>query len=103
MGEGDTVINQLPQMNEKVPRGSTVILYTDDTTVLEDVEVPDVMGLTSLQANAAILGEGLNIRVEGTVETGQVTQVTGQEPPAGTKVKPGAVVTVQIIAADPTA
>ncbi len=101
VGEGETVVNQLPQMGEEVPRGSTVILYTDDITTLEDVEVPNVVGLTSLQANASILGEGLNIRIEGAVETGQLTQVISQDPAPGSKVKPGTVVAIQIVAEDP--
>ncbi|MDY4191021.1 MAG: PASTA domain-containing protein, partial [Oscillospiraceae bacterium] len=70
-------------------------------TTLEDVEVPNVVGLTSLQANASILGEGLNIRIEGAVETGQLTQVISQDPAPGSKVKPGTVVAIQIVAEDP--
>ncbi|MDD2955692.1 MAG: penicillin-binding transpeptidase domain-containing protein [Oscillospiraceae bacterium] len=102
VGEGETVVGQLPQMKEEVPRGSTVILYTDGVTTLEDVEVPDVLGRTSLQANAAILAEGLNIRLDGVADTGQVTQVISQDPAPGTVVKPGTVVTVEIIATDLT-
>ena len=65
IGNGLTVIKQVPKAGDALAHGGTVVLYTDDTTSGKTV-VPDVVGLTSSAANKAITDAGLNITIVGT-------------------------------------
>ena len=96
VGEGTSVLKQVPQYGYEIPYGGTVILYTDETELAESVSVPDVLGKTGKQANTAILNAGLNIKIEGDFADNVQTQVTGQSPQPGEQVKPGTVVTVTV-------
>lgn len=96
VGEGDSVLKQVPQAGYEIPYGGTVILYTDETELAENVPVPNVLGKTGKQANAAILNAGLNIKIEGDFPDNVQTQVVSQSPLPDEKVQPGTVVTVTV-------
>jgi len=92
-GEG-TVQYQLPQAGHSIPATGTVLLYTNDKKPESEVTVPDVKGRSAAQANALLINAGLNIRISGH-NTGKPDVLAySQTPEAGTKVKPGTVVTV---------
>lgn len=94
VGEGTTVVQQLPAAGEVCPTGSTVILYTDKATQSGSIAVPNVLGLSAQQANRTLLNAGLNIRLVGDdVENAQGMAVS-QDPTPETMVEEGAVVTV---------
>ncbi len=65
--------------------------------------VPNVLGKTGKQANAAILNAGLNIKIEGDFADNVQTQVISQSPLPEEQVQPGTVVTVTVqqVGADP--
>lgn len=65
IGNGLTVMKQVPKAGDALAHGGTVVLYTDDTTSGKTV-VPNVVGLTSSAANKAITDAGLNITIVGT-------------------------------------
>ena len=96
MGDGDTVLAQVPAENSTIPYGGTVILYTDETELEETVKVPNVLGRTSRQANATLLNAGLNIKIVGSFDDNVQTQVVAQSPMPEEEVVPGTVVTVTI-------
>ena len=96
VGDGDSVLKQVPQYGYEIPYGGTVILYTDETELEENVSVPNVLGKTGKQANAAILNAGLNIKIEGEFPDNVQTQVVSQSPLPDEKVQPGTVVTVTV-------
>ena len=96
VGEGDAVLKQVPEKEYEIPYGGTVILYTDETELAQTVEVPNVLGKTGKQANAAILNAGLNIKIEGDFADNVQTQVVSQSPQPGEMVQPGTVVTVTV-------
>lgn len=85
------VIGQLPASGVSMTKGSIVMLYVDNLTDLRDngkVQVPDVRGLSVLEANRLINSYGLKMLVEG---GGLAAE---QEPEAGDEVYPTTVVTV---------
>ncbi|SEO37269.1 stage V sporulation protein D [Propionispora vibrioides] len=88
---GERIVDQIPKPGSKVPAGSKVLLYTSTPRYnWSEVTVPDCQGLSGEEA-ARILGEiGLSVRPVGDSKA----QVTSQEPPVGSKVPSGSIVTV---------
>ena len=70
--------------------------YTGSSTPKDEIVVPNVLGKTAVAANALIVGNGLNIKIEGTKNylSGTGTVVVEQSPVAGVIVPRGTVVTV---------
>lgn len=65
IGNGGTVINQMPSHGSEMPKGCTVILYTEEDYEEEEVYVPDLTGYTLEEANKALSRLGLNLRPLG--------------------------------------
>jgi len=89
-----TVVAQDPQAGEQVPKGSLLVLNVSKGAA--PVEVPNLVGLNEAQAGVRLSEVGLEskiARVTSTVESGQVV---GQDPEAGTQVKKGSTVTVNV-------
>ena len=95
MGDGDTVISQIPVGSVTMEAQSTVILYTQEQAENERVEVPDVTGMTPSQARQTLQESGLNCRFSD-VSPNQQDGVTAfsQSPKAGEKVAGGTTVIV---------
>ncbi len=92
VGNGETVVRQLPEGGSKVVNGGTVILYTDDATD-KTVSVPEFRGLTATEANKAAASAGVNIEFSGNIITSGL-KAYNQSIAAGTQVDAGTVVTV---------
>lgn len=65
IGNGATVVRQVPKVGETLAHGGTIVLYTDETTSGK-VLVPNVVGMTPSAANKTLVDAGLNITVVGT-------------------------------------
>lgn len=97
VGEGDTVTDQVPASGMRIPLGSSVILYMGENKPTEQIEVPDLSGMTPDECRYLLEDYGLYLRQKG-VASSQVTgntRATNQSPAVGTKVSVGSVVTVQ--------
>ena len=97
VGDGDTVTDQVPSGGVRIPASGKVILYMGESKPTEQVEVPDLTGLTPDECRSVLEGYGLYLKQKG-VASSQVTGSTSasrQSPAAGTKVNIGAVVTVE--------
>lgn len=69
VGEGDVVTGQIPAANAYIPGNSQVVLYLGYEPVPTDqVEVPDVIGLTPEEVQSALNEAGLYLRATGAVE-----------------------------------
>ena len=101
IGEGSSIMGQIPAAGKALPGNSTVILYLDDSMPKDQVEVPDLMGLTVSEATQALMDLGLYLQAKGTDTTAWYVVVTDQDLEAGTKVDRGTTITV--IFADTTA
>ena len=98
VGKGNTVLSQYPSSGTNLPRGSKVILYTDDSKILTST-VPNVKGMTVSQANAALVNAGLNPYFKGATGTSSAT-AQSQSIAEGTKVYQGALVEVTFVVAE---
>lgn len=97
VGDGEIVKAQLPASGSQIEKkDGRVYLYTDESLVEESIVLPDFTGMTAIQANARLIGLGLNIKIEGTKNylTGKGAVVYSQSIPAGTRVAKGEVVTL---------
>ena len=90
-GEGGIVTNQLPAAGASMTKGALMMLYVDNLTDLRNnsrVQVPDVAGLSVLEANRILRSYGLRMQISGS------GLAVAQEPAAGDEVYPSASVTV---------
>ena len=84
-GEGGLVKRQLPAAGAKMTEGSLMMLYLDHSLDLQEngrIQVPDVTGLSVLEANRLLRSYGLKMQIEG----GGLA--VSQEPSAGEEVFP---------------
>ena len=96
VGEGETVVLQVPESGYSMEKGGTVLLYTEEESLTGTVTVPNVIGYTGKQANTVLLAAGLNIKITGAVADGSKTVVVNQSPMEGESLQLGGVVTVEI-------
>jgi len=97
VGSGGTVLSQMPPAGTTIPKGGTVVLYTDEESKQQTVAVPDVKGQTGSVANRTIVNAGLNIKIEGASAKLPGAVAVRQSPAAGTSVPPGTVITVDFL------
>ena len=99
VGEGDVITGQIPTAGATIPGGSQVVLYMGDEPVpTEQVEVPDVEGMSPEDTKAALSAAGLYLRATGAVEYYVSTNKgTNQSIEAGTMVDIGTVVEVRFV------
>ncbi len=93
-GSGDTVVSQIPGVSTKMPRGGTIVLYTDMDSASKKAVVPQFVGLTLSEANKEASAAGLNITIKGASLSNSGVVCVKQSIAAGTQVSPGTVVTI---------
>ena len=98
VGKGNKVVAQSPVGGSRLLTESGVVyLYTGDRYPEDEIEVPDLMGVTALAANRTIINSSLNIKIEGATNYAESTGavVVAQSPEAGTMVPRGTIITVE--------
>lgn len=92
IGEGEVVMEQVPQPGARVPAGTAINLYLDGLSrsaeTLATVRVPDLVGVGVREAAITLSEIGLEMRVYG---SGAAVR---QDPAAGTLLRRGETVTV---------
>jgi len=96
IGQGEQVLHQIPAARATIPAGGLVVLYTDNTVAQRMVTVPDLTGLTIMQAQQAAAAAGLNIRLTGNFNSHQL-RTNRQSIPAGTQARMGESITVHFV------
>ncbi len=96
VGDGDTVISQMPAGLQSIPQGGIIIVYTEKSGTPQKTTVPDFTGMTLSQANAVAIEHGLNIIFSGhTNEAG--IKVYSQSVEKNTQVDLGSSITVSFM------
>ncbi len=90
---GATVKKQMPESGSIVPKGSTVILYLDDSDY-ETGTVPNVLNMSVTEANEAITNAGFNIKILGGAAENANAVATMQSYSEGTTLYKGSVIEV---------
>jgi beta-lactam-binding protein with PASTA domain/tRNA A-37 threonylcarbamoyl transferase component Bud32 len=91
-----SVIDQKPAGGSQAPKGSTVTIYV--SSGLEQVTVPDLVGLTQAEAVAKIQALKLHesILMVNNADPTTTGKVQDQDPAAGIKINVGATVTIWV-------
>lgn len=92
VGNGETVLRQLPASGSQVLNGGLVILYTEESETTT-VTVPQLVGLTATEANKAASVAGINIEFAGNIASKGLVAYR-QSIEAGQTVDSGTIVTV---------
>ena len=95
VGEGETVLGQIPAPGQTVPGGTQVILYLQEAPEQQTVAVPDFSGMDRREASLAAGELGLFILVTGNTDVSVSVTVTAQSVPPGTAVKTGTSITLE--------
>ena len=96
IGQGTSVLKQIPEPGKTLPYGGTVILYTDQSEADSIGTVPNVVGRSVSDANQMITNAGFNINIVGDVPEGQEEIVITQDPLAGSTAETGSIITVSL-------
>lgn len=97
IGEGETVVKQVPSARSDVPRNGKVILYTEENYQEELTTVPNVIGMSLTEANNALTSANINFKAgDGAAEHSGAVAYT-QNYLEGTIVPIGTVVEVTFI------
>lgn len=99
IGTGDRVVKQIPAAGESVPRGGSVVIYTEDT-IQKDVTVPNLIGLTAAEVRTRLTALGLNAKLSGGGIDQSDCLSTKQSVAEGSVVPVGTVVEVTFISTD---
>ncbi|MBE6845307.1 MAG: PASTA domain-containing protein [Ruminococcus sp.] len=92
VGNGTTVVGQMPITATTVAKGGIVVLYTENNYSTEYVEVPEMKGYTVDDANYIMTSCGLNFIAKGASTDNGSAVVLSQSEPTGSKVPRGTVV-----------
>ena len=84
LGGGPEVLGQNTSPGEKLPRGSTLLLFTEPSMSVRPVTVPALVGQEVRQVRAALTAQGLNLRARGPADAPGAVAVAQLLPPGQT-------------------
>lgn len=93
VGDGDTVISQMPAHSQMIPQGGIIVLYTDKDNKDVKTKVPDFTGLTVSQVNSLAGEYCLNVVFSGPTKEAGV-KAYAQSIAKGIEVDIGSSITV---------
>ncbi len=96
-----TVSTQIPYAGVTAPKGSTVVIYLGSEYDMEVGTVPNVIGMTVAQANAAITDAGFNIKISGGAAENIQAVAVMQSYESGAELYKGNVIEVTFQVDDP--
>ena len=96
VGQGTTVLKQIPEPGKELPYGGTVILYTNQNEADSIGTVPDVVGRSVAEANQIITNAGFNINIMGEVSNEQTELIVEQDPLPDSLANTGSIVTIVV-------
>lgn len=95
VGNGESVVSQLPSSNDTLYAGGLVIIYTDEESAESlTTTMPDFSGKTTSEVNAIAVEAGINVKFSGNTLSSANTLAYSQSIKAGQTVSTGTSVTV---------
>ena len=101
-GDGETVVRQVPSTGSAMPKGCTVVLYTEDGIEPKYVEVPDLTGRTLEYAEEKLEKLGLNLKPLGGAAQKEGAKCSGVMSHKDETVEVGTVIEAYFIINDET-
>ncbi|MFZ2538531.1 MAG: penicillin-binding transpeptidase domain-containing protein [Oscillospiraceae bacterium] len=99
IGNGHTIVKQVPSTGSKMPKDGTVILYTDNSEE-KIVTVPNVISMSPIGAKQKLKELGLNVVISGYSLEHSKSKVMTQSLQANTKVPVGTVIQLTSVSAE---
>lgn len=96
IGNGNTVIKQVPSTGSKIPKDATVILYTDNEQE-KSVNIANVVGLKPLDAKRKLQKQGFNVIISGAAVEHEDSKVISQSISEGELVEIGSVIEINSV------
>ncbi len=100
IGEGTTVLKQIPASSSTMPRNGKIYLYTEESEP-QMVNIPNVANMSLQEANKAITNAGLNFMATGGAANSPGAYAISQSQ-YGVKVAKGSVIEVKFVTNDET-
>ena len=94
IGNGKTVVSQIPSSNQSMPKGGIIVVYTEENAERQTGTVPNLSGLTISEANRTAVNAGFNIKVAGATQGANQVISYKQSVQAGNTAQFGTVITV---------
>lgn len=96
VGNGLTVLDQMPLSGTSMTVGGTVILYTEETEDRNTVTVPSLIGYRAQDALQILKNKGLNVRITGAYSSAITgTPLVVLQDIVDTEVEEGTVITIE--------
>lgn len=102
VGNGSSIIRQCPATGCSIEKSGVVLLYTDDATEPQCVDVPDLLGKTAAEAEELLRNAGLNVVTIGASAESSDAIVQFQSEQTGSSVEKGTVITLTMTTDDQT-
>ena len=100
VGEGNTVISQVPTKGSTLRRNGKVILYTEEESKTEYVTVPNVIGKSLSDVNSALTNANLNFKAGDGASSHEGSIAYSQNYAEGCVVPAGTIIEVVFIIKD---
>ena len=97
IGDGETVIGQLPRAHANVAFGTVVTIYTESDPPRDTVVVPSLFGMNYIEAQELLRSRGMFIRTTGAPRSNSHAVVSVQSMPPGYRAIYGSVIEVTLI------
>lgn len=99
IGEGNTVVKQVPSTGSKIPKDGTVIIYTESVEETM-VEMPNVTGMSPALAKSKLEAAKFNVVINGLATDHVKSKITEQSVTQGVMTPIGTVVEITCIKSD---
>lgn len=99
IGEGNTVVKQVPSVGSKMPKDGIVYLYTESENETM-VPVPNVVGLSPTQAKNKLQAANFNVTIKGEATDHANSKIISQNIKEGIMTPIGTVVEITCIKSD---
>lgn len=99
IGNGNTVVKQVPSVGSKMPKDGTVYIYTESQNETL-AKVPNVVGLSPAQAKTRLESYDFNVSIKGEATEHANSKIIGQSTAEGTMLPIGTVIEITCVKAD---
>lgn len=97
VGDGEYVTDQMPVIGAVVQRSAEMVIYMGGSKPSYQIGIPNITGMTLGGIRRLLKDSNLYIRAVGNTSEESLVLSASQDPPYGTMVEPGSVVTVNFI------
>ncbi|MDR1364657.1 MAG: PASTA domain-containing protein [Oscillospiraceae bacterium] len=92
VGDGEVITSQIPNINEQIPKGGSIVIYAQNEAKFESVKVPNFVGYRIGDAKEIANSININLIISGFNENSGIIAI--QNPVPGSSVSRGSTISV---------